>query len=364
VDVFGFALGQPTRDTHPLHLTFGNEESPLLSDVLPDSERDGIRKVGFPALTTQVLRLDGNLLPGHSGAPLIDAEGQVVGIGSGGLERGAVGVGWAIRAQYLTALLTAADKMPAQTAVSGSAFAVAAPSQSAADSARCGQLTLFARSTRPLAQLAETSDDPDRLDRLSTSLVEVPLTALGANRFTIWTEPNSGAATIIPLDLLPVPGPEYCLIRSYVPTVRYLVRMVPLPGHPGDGAWRGLVKAEERKSSLLIDQEAGVPMQAEPGGAFQSRRSAGGTLLLRRTFHATAKDGHALRIYRSDIAGRGAYLMTAVINTDAVPPASAAPAARFAWARGVFAVNLSGFPPAPGTGTQQPAELPPEAAKK
>ena len=67
--MFGFALGQPTRDTHPLRLTFANTEAPSLSDVLPDAERADIRKVGFPALDTQVLRLDGNLLPGHSGAP-------------------------------------------------------------------------------------------------------------------------------------------------------------------------------------------------------------------------------------------------------------------------------------------------------
>lgn len=46
-----------------------------------------------------VLRLNGDLQPGHSGAPILDRRGRVVGIGSGGLAGGTLGIGWAIPLQ-------------------------------------------------------------------------------------------------------------------------------------------------------------------------------------------------------------------------------------------------------------------------
>jgi hypothetical protein len=263
IDVFGFALGQPTRDTHPLHLTFANQETPLLSDALPDDLRTEVRRIGFPALDTQVLRLDGNLLPGHSGAPLLDAQGRVVGIGSGGLERGAVGVGWAVRAQYLSKLLTSEDKMPAAGAMARSAFATPEPSSGKGDDIiRCGGLTLIRRRIAPLGDIAASADDPAMLQRLAEA-AGVPLERLAANRFGIWTEPASAAGVVLPIKLPIQAGADMCVIPSFVPSVRYLVRVVPLAGAIADPGWAQRVRAEERRSLALIEQAVGSPIHAE-----------------------------------------------------------------------------------------------------
>ena len=349
VDVFGFALGQPTRDTHPLRLTFANQEAPKLADVLPDAERADIRQVGFPALETEVLRLDGNLLPGHSGAPLINADGAVVGIGSGGLERGAVGVGWAIRAQYLPLLQQSADTPPAGTGIAATAFATSAPSTGAADSVRCGAMTLTRRRTLPLQQIAATADDPQALARLSEDLVEVKLDAIADNRFSIWTEPNSGAGVVVPYGLALEPGQDACIIHSLAGTVRYLVRLTPLPADRADPAWGRTVHTEEKKSFALIAQAAGAPLKGDRGGPFQAREWHLGALVRQRIFTGTDSQGRSVQVYRSDMAGRGAYILAAVINSNAEPPPDQRPRARMAWARGVFAINLSGFPPVPAT---------------
>jgi hypothetical protein len=61
-------------------------------------------------------------------------------------------------------------------------------------------------------------------------------------------------------------------------------------------------------------------------------------------FRATDAKGHLTRIYRSDAAGNGAYFLSAVIETDALPPEQTPLRIRNAWARGVFAINLSGVP--------------------
>jgi WD40 repeat protein len=50
-----------------------------------------------PRLETQVLSIEGHLVPGLSGAPIIlDPGGQVVGVGNGGLQGGATEIVWAI----------------------------------------------------------------------------------------------------------------------------------------------------------------------------------------------------------------------------------------------------------------------------
>ena len=59
--------------------------------------------LGFPHLNQEVLHLEGDLLPGDSGAPILNEKGHVVAIGNGGLKRGQVGLGWAIPAAQLDA---------------------------------------------------------------------------------------------------------------------------------------------------------------------------------------------------------------------------------------------------------------------
>lgn len=346
VDVFGFALGQPTRDTHPLRLTFANEETPLLSDVLPDAERADIRKVGFPALDTQVLRLDGNLLPGHSGAPLIDAAGNVVGVGSGGLERGAVGVGWAIRAQYITQLLTSTDVAPAVAPEAVTAFATSLPRTEADPGVRCGEMTMQQRREQPIAAIAATSDDPQRLEALAEDLVQVPLSHPAKSTFAIWTEPNSGAGIVLPAKLPPRAEADVCSVASLVKSIRYLVRLVPVAGRSGSRAWANAVSSQMRSAAAIIERVVGAPVQAEPHDAYRSRRWLNGTLVIRRMFRATGPDGRPVRLYRTDMAGRGAYIMAVVLNDDAVAPERRSERERDAWARGVFAVHLTAFPPA------------------
>lgn len=49
-----------------------------------------------PDIKEEVLSIEGELLPGHSGAPIFNANDEVIGIGNGGLKKGSVGISWAI----------------------------------------------------------------------------------------------------------------------------------------------------------------------------------------------------------------------------------------------------------------------------
>lgn len=109
--VIGFGLGQPTRDSHPLSIGVGGTTQ-TLREAVPEALEAVFRRSQIPALDTLVLRLGGNLVPGHSGAPIVDAQGKLVGVGSGGVKHGAPGHGWAVHARYVQELLQSSEPLP------------------------------------------------------------------------------------------------------------------------------------------------------------------------------------------------------------------------------------------------------------
>jgi len=70
-----------------------------LEDLLPPDQSvvEALLARASPAVGIAVLSVTGgHLQPGHSGAPIIDAQGRVVAIGNGGLKGGSVEIGWGI----------------------------------------------------------------------------------------------------------------------------------------------------------------------------------------------------------------------------------------------------------------------------
>lgn len=108
--VVGYPLETPGLRSRQLIVS--DIAPPLLVDGVDPIARAEIEVLGFPALNEEVIQLEGSLLPGDSGAPIIDADGFVVAIGSGGLRNGQVGLGWGIPAGHLDDLLTNTDPFP------------------------------------------------------------------------------------------------------------------------------------------------------------------------------------------------------------------------------------------------------------
>ncbi len=108
LEALGYYLAVPTMDNKPLRVTFGSSR---LRDMLPGGVRKELERSGAIDLNLDIVRLDGHLLPGLSGAPIFDLSGQVVAVGSGGLKSGAASVSWAVPASHLQTLLTSGDRM-------------------------------------------------------------------------------------------------------------------------------------------------------------------------------------------------------------------------------------------------------------
>jgi hypothetical protein len=86
---FGLFRQKPTIDVKVLERT-------ALGNLLPDEAITAIADRDSPAIDADVLSVQTHLVPGHSGAPVLNRQGQVVGIGNGGLDLGRVEMGWAI----------------------------------------------------------------------------------------------------------------------------------------------------------------------------------------------------------------------------------------------------------------------------
>lgn len=67
-----------------------------LTEILNDVARKELAPRRSPDTSTMVWHLEGNLLPGHSGGPILDIYGAIIGVANGGFDQGKVGWCWAI----------------------------------------------------------------------------------------------------------------------------------------------------------------------------------------------------------------------------------------------------------------------------
>ena len=112
VSALGFnrgSLGMSTRE-----LIKGYAKPEVLQQFLPESALAALAISKMPDIKLPIYYLDGSLLPGYSGAPIVNNKGQLIGVGNGGLENGSANVSWVIPALHLVELENSnKDKLPA-----------------------------------------------------------------------------------------------------------------------------------------------------------------------------------------------------------------------------------------------------------
>ena len=91
-------LGHPVGiNLHPKTVQAGNPPVlRTLDKLIPPDVAGAFDARKSPSNQIKVVDIEGNLVPGDSGAPVLDARNQVVGIVDGGLLGGAAGISWAI----------------------------------------------------------------------------------------------------------------------------------------------------------------------------------------------------------------------------------------------------------------------------
>ncbi len=351
LQVIGYPLGLSVYDNAELSVSIANEDFPELKYSLDDPSRAELQSTGYPDLETDVVRVHGGLEPGDSGAPLIDWQGNVAAIGDGGLERGTVGIGWATQPKYVKELEDSPEKLSSVEAIGTASvdFAVAIPqtqSHAAVSTVKCGGLSLVPGRNVQAAKLVKTTDDPVRLRNLVVDLIGVPVEQLDSDKFTIWTEPTSGAGIALPKELHIQAGSDYCTVHTGAPNIDYLIALTQLPPDAASAEWEIEANRQEwlavhrasvaaNTNQLLDDRKHSVPRRFENGG-----------IIIRKMLTGQSRDGRAVRVFTNDLSGRGAFVSIAVVNRDAkADPGQMSQAEKDAWVRGLLAVNLTALPP-------------------
>ncbi len=102
VSALGFNQGSIGMSTRELRKGYVKPE--VLQVLLPPAALKKINKSKILDVKLPIYYLDGSLLPGYSGSPIVNEQGVLIGIGDGGLENGAASVSWVIPAYNLDAL--------------------------------------------------------------------------------------------------------------------------------------------------------------------------------------------------------------------------------------------------------------------
>jgi len=90
-------LGHPVGiNLYDKRVVVGSPATKILYQLVPPASSQAFAKRMSPAEDVTVINLDGNLVPGDSGAPVLDGAGKVIGVVDGGLLGGAAAISWAI----------------------------------------------------------------------------------------------------------------------------------------------------------------------------------------------------------------------------------------------------------------------------
>lgn len=96
-----WVIGHPSNvpGLHEMQLSVPTAGVRLLGDLVPPGQFKTLQRRASPSVAARILSVNGDLQPGHSGAPIVDGNRRVIAIANGGLAGGTVGIGWGILLQ-------------------------------------------------------------------------------------------------------------------------------------------------------------------------------------------------------------------------------------------------------------------------
>lgn len=162
---------------------------------------------GYPQFDTHIIIIRDTIGHGQSGAPVLDKDGAVVGIGAGGLYQGLRGLNWATPANYYLPLLESSkeDLKSVKPSKMDSHFGFTAMSPSTAKSTResasgiaNGELQLVG--SAPLSNILSTAlnDDAKESEALLKQAERDTGFDLGKEQIDVYEDDETGATIAVP----------------------------------------------------------------------------------------------------------------------------------------------------------------------
>lgn len=350
MSVLGFPLNIAGHSSTDVRLRFGGKN---LKTMLPSKVLSQIKD--YPDPNLEVLNLEGNLVPGLSGAPLLDAQGRVCGIADGGLEEGAVGICWGIPGSQLAQLMASnVKRTPNATRLNELFGADLVASVGEAVGSRANGLRKLR--TRSFAQLSESADDGLGLAQLTQFF-----SMFNPSQFNydIYQNEATGASVALPAGATVNTEKDFIVARTDQPDLKIQMRVSPMADKnriqaasvrferditgvdllgtvvQQDPAWSNLQPVQ--RGPLLVWRRAA--MVGQSSGGFPEPRSY--------LFEAIATNGRGflgVAAINEDVARSTLELEQKCAPNGSDPSCSRVYARRRVWAQMVLGVQFSSFP--------------------
>ncbi|MEO6973489.1 MAG: serine protease [Rhodoferax sp.] len=350
MSALGFPLNIAGQSSTNVRLRFGGKN---LRSMLPPKVLAQIKE--YPDPNLEILNLEGNLVPGLSGAPLLDTQGRVCGIGDGGLEEGAVGICWGIPAAQLENLLTSkVQRTPNANKLSQLFSADLQASVGQAVGSRTNGLTKLR--TRSYSQLSASVDDGLGLAQLTQFFAMFNPAKFN---YDIYQNDATGASVALPAGVSVTTDQTFLVARPDEPALSIKMRVSPVANEvqaqanavrferdlagldrpdtviQNDSAWSNLRPVQ--RGSLLVWRRAAL-ISLSAGGFPQPRAYL---------FEALATNGRGflgVAAINEDMVQSTQALEQNCIMGGTDPRCPQVYARRRKWAQMVLGVQFSSFP--------------------
>ncbi|MGC2742427.1 MAG: serine protease, partial [Candidatus Angelobacter sp.] len=165
-----------------------------LETIVSESARKELIKSESPSLTATVVFLQGTFEHGHSGSPIFNHNGEVVGIADGGLKHGTTEDSWAMPSQELSKLENSSDPLVKMSNQRSALLFAASPLPGASPVLQCGGGSFKHLKSVGYAEVLTTADDPAGLQQLAAA------SPVNANSFSfeVYQDLSTGATLVLP----------------------------------------------------------------------------------------------------------------------------------------------------------------------
>jgi hypothetical protein len=240
--IWGYPRDVNSMQGDDIRFSLSLNQQPTLGNIFKSQAHfeSVVGKQGYPQYQAKILRVSSSIQPGHSGAPIFDKSGVVVGIGDGGLHQGIARINWAIPAQtYLAGLPASKDPKPAEPSRQANLYSaplanpvevkIGAGKKGTAQSRNGGdgQHALYLAWSAPLSDILETAEEGDAKDIQALELPD-----LSQVMIDVYEDHETGATIAVPQGTTLSFNPEDRMVeaRSASGQVRMFVQIVDREG--------------------------------------------------------------------------------------------------------------------------------------
>ena len=307
-----------------------------LREILNFENVRQIEELGFPDLSTEILNLEAHPAPGHSGGPVLDASGNVIGVIDGGIESGAGSVSWAIPSSQIELLKDQPPYTPmSEPDVHRVRLLFGADLRASEGSrVRVDGFELVERRRRTLQEIWHTSDDSLGLRQLINAMA-MQMVMVNDLQFDVYEHPATGVSVVIPAGAVLTDAGGVLWASS--PTGRFtiLVRLDDLRrGYDWGATFEQYVMNFAGPGRWSID----------PAWTYrQSIRRFDGALVMRKAAVGYPFAGGAKYVFQTLATRSNTALAIAAINHALTPPMMVSSEDMRLWAQLVLCVHLSQF---------------------